>query len=540
MSTELMQWAWEATLWASLAIALVVPVRWVLGRFCGARTSLLAWTLVPLVCVVTVLPSRTVEISVPLDAVPAMSASAVSVAATQSVQPAPQMQPAVMVTAWVVGALVWLLLFALRQHALDREIGRRHCRGRICFSEAARIGPMVLGVTRPKVVLPRDFRTRFSRAQQRLVLAHELTHIRRHDPLWNLVAVVFQCLLWFNPLVHWAASRFRRDQELACDEAVLESRLAARRDYANALLQLDCPSTFGALAFGAHPLKERIMMLTRMRHLSSNRRRLGRSLTALLALGIGVAAWAADTETRAAADALFAFDITVTVDGVREEGTLTVTGDSVIKPVDGEPVFLARERLLFEHESEDSGWSADIELTRAGDKTFWVSATVLKNGQVVAASKNIIKSDAPLSIEQADLGTGAGTYRIDIAPVDVPSFGDAKEEAVPTARSAQVFLSIDEATAMKRIEWPRGNGETEMVAFNYAGEAEPWDARLVVEGIGPDKVKMCIDSIELGDLSTGGGCMMFDRETRDNAYMMGSLGETGIPLRLDMVPNMHE
>src|SRR6056297_2368667 len=104
MSADLMQWAWEVALWASAAIVLVVPLRWVLGRLFGLRTSILAWTLVPLVCAATALPPRTVEISVPLEAVPAMSASTVSVAATQSVQPAPQLLPAAMVTAWVVGA----------------------------------------------------------------------------------------------------------------------------------------------------------------------------------------------------------------------------------------------------------------------------------------------------------------------------------------------------------------------------------------------------------------------------------------------------
>lgn len=543
MSAELMQWAWETALWASVAILLVVPVRWMLGRLFGARVSILAWALVPLVCVATMLPPRTVENSVRVEAGTATSvspASTGSVAAPTTTRIEPRIPSSAVAAAWAAGALAWLLVFGMRQRALGKRIGAQRCAGRICVSDAAGIGPVVVGVFSPRVVLPADFRSRFSRSQQRLVLAHELIHIRRRDPLWNLVAVAFQCLLWFNPLVHWAASRFRRDQELACDEAVLEPRLAARRDYADALLQLDYPSAFGALAFGAHPLKERIMMLTRMRHQSQRRRRLGRSLTALLALGIGVAAWAADTGTRAATDALFAFDITVTVDGVREEGTLTITGDSVMKPVDGEAVFMARERLMFEHESVDSGWSAEIEVTRAADKTFWVAATVLKNGQVIAASKNIIKSGAPLSIEQTDPGTGTGTYRIDIAPVDMFLLAGEEAEVVSTPRSAQVFLTIGEATTVKRIEWPRAAGETEMVAFNYSGEPELWSARLAVERIGPDQVKMCIDSIERGDLSTGAGCMMFDRATRDNAYMMHSLGETGIPVRLDMVPNVHE
>lgn len=547
MSADLMQWAWEVALWASAAIVLVVPLRWALRRFFGARTSILAWTLVPLVCVATMLPPRTIESSVRVEAetaTPVSPASNDSVTAPTPARIEPRIASSAVAAAWTAGALAWLLVFGMRQRALGKRIGARRCAGRICVSDAAGIGPVVVGVFSPRVVLPADFRSRFSRSQQRLVLAHELTHVRRHDPLWNLFAVVLQCLLWFNPLVHWAASRFRRDQELACDETVLESRFAARRDYADALLQLDYRSAFGALAFGTHPLKERIMMLTRMRHQSAKRRRLGRSLAALLALGIGVAAWAADTETRAAADALFAFDITVTVDGVREEGTLTVTGDSVMKPVDGEPVFMARERLLLEHESVDSGWSAEIEVTRAGDKTFWVSATVLKNGQVIAASKNMIKSGAPLSIEQTDPGTGSGTYRIDIAPLDMSLLTSEEDEAVPTPRSAQVFLTVDGNTAGKRVEWPGEPGASMQVVFDYTGEPAPWNAQVGVERLDEEQVKLCVDKLELaleeGVFSASAGCMIIDVTAGENGYMFGNLGEIGVSFRMDMVPNVHE
>ena len=46
-----------------------------------------------------------------------------------------------------------------------------------------------------------------------------------------------RCLFWFNPAVHFAALWARHDQELACDESVVTSKICARHEYANALLK---------------------------------------------------------------------------------------------------------------------------------------------------------------------------------------------------------------------------------------------------------------------------------------------------------------
>lgn len=542
MSADLMQWAWEVVLWASIAIVLVVPLRWLLGRLFGARVSILAWMLVPLVCVATMLPPRTVEISVPVETVPATPVANVPVAATQSVRPAPQMLPVVLVTAWAFGALVWLLVLRLRQRSLDRQIGAWHCRGRVFLSEADRIGPMVVGVLRPRVVLPANFRTRFSRLQQRLVLAHELTHIRRRDPLWNFVAAMFQCLLWFNPLVHWAASRFRRDQELACDAAVLESRSGAKREYAGALLQLDHPPSFGLPAFGSHPLKERIRMLKRIRNDSPRRRRMGIAATALLALGIGFAAWAADTETRESDESeMFSFNFEVTVDGVRAEGTRAITGDEAVNRTGGKPRLLARERLLFEHKSTESGWSAEIEVKRLPDDRFHIDGQILRNGELIGTPILITEADKPAVIEIADPKTGESSYRIDVTPVELSSpFGaDAKDKTKPVLRSAQIFLTVDGNSVGRRVEWPPIDGDTVMV-LSYSGQPEPWSAQIAVERLDADQIMLCIESIETRQLADSAGCMMYDIRNSGNAYMMGSLGETGTPYRFDMVPNKHD
>lgn len=88
---------------------------------------------------------------------------------------------------------------------------------RICVSNSRR-APLTFGVFRPTVLLPEDLPV--GDAQFRLVLAHELAHIRRRDCLRKLLLTVCLCLYWWNPLVWLMVWLANRDMELACDEAV--------------------------------------------------------------------------------------------------------------------------------------------------------------------------------------------------------------------------------------------------------------------------------------------------------------------------------
>jgi hypothetical protein len=101
------------------------------------------------------------------------------------------------------------------------------------------------------------------------VLAHEQAHRERGDALVNVVATIWLCLSWFNPLMYWAVARLRFDQELACDAVVLAPRATLRRRYAAALLRTQLaaeagpPVPIGCAWQSVHPLKERIAMLKR-------------------------------------------------------------------------------------------------------------------------------------------------------------------------------------------------------------------------------------------------------------------------------------
>lgn len=97
-------------------------------------------------------------------------------------------------------------------------------------------GPIVVGAISPIVVVPRSS-TGWSVERWRIVLLHELAHVRQRDGLINLVAQLACCLHWIDPLAWIAARRLREERELAADDAVLRAGARAS-SYAEHLVEL--------------------------------------------------------------------------------------------------------------------------------------------------------------------------------------------------------------------------------------------------------------------------------------------------------------
>jgi TonB-dependent SusC/RagA subfamily outer membrane receptor len=142
------------------------------------------------------------------------------------------------VIGWMFGAMLFALMQSWQQYSFVRRLGvLRKISNGAWISESMDIGPAVVGVFPPRMVLPTDFFQRFSAPEQTFVLAHESMHILRRDPLANFVVVVVRSLVWFHPLVHLAIRYFRIDQELACDADVLSMHSQGRHHYASAILK---------------------------------------------------------------------------------------------------------------------------------------------------------------------------------------------------------------------------------------------------------------------------------------------------------------
>jgi beta-lactamase regulating signal transducer with metallopeptidase domain/N-acetylglutamate synthase-like GNAT family acetyltransferase len=168
--------------------------------------------------------------------------------------------------AWLAGAFVVMARLAvgtariwlLTRHAqgvesswvmLARTLAvRLRLRRRVRIFKTDRISmPMTWGLMRSAVLLPKDS-DEWSTECRWIVMAHELTHVKRRDCLIQALAQLACAVYWFNPLVWFAAWRLRVERELACDDHVLEAGAKAS-DYASHLVEI--ASSFGAANCGS-------------------------------------------------------------------------------------------------------------------------------------------------------------------------------------------------------------------------------------------------------------------------------------------------
>ena len=119
---------------------------------------------------------------------------------------------------------------------LRRQLGVRG--GMRLKATSEPIGPAVFGLFRPVLLLPEQLLQRCSTDQIEPILAHELMHIRRRDPLVAVLQVASQTLWWFHPLVWWANRRITQERERCCDEQVLAHLDCPPAHYAHVLLDV--------------------------------------------------------------------------------------------------------------------------------------------------------------------------------------------------------------------------------------------------------------------------------------------------------------
>jgi TonB family protein len=92
------------------------------------------------------------------------------------------------------------------------------------------------GVVRPQLLLPFDA-DQWSEERLRIVLIHELAHIKRLDWLVQMLAESARAIYWFNPLFWLLYRRLRLESEHACDDIVLNLGTDGRH-YAAHLLDI--------------------------------------------------------------------------------------------------------------------------------------------------------------------------------------------------------------------------------------------------------------------------------------------------------------
>lgn len=96
--------------------------------------------------------------------------------------------------------------------------------------------PMAWGIFNLWLVLPENFET-WPTERRRVVVLHELAHLRRRDCLAQALARFALAMHWPNPLAWLATRRMTAEREQACDDAVLTAGVGGP-SYAHHLVEI--------------------------------------------------------------------------------------------------------------------------------------------------------------------------------------------------------------------------------------------------------------------------------------------------------------
>lgn len=164
----------------------------------------------------------------------------------------------VLLSVWAIGTVLVFMTFFVRcirqmnvvirdrsenQQAIDQmvaDLARRiGLRGRVeVVLTRSNVGPAVVGLFRPKIILPSAIVDGRDVSELEPILAHELVHIRRGDLWLGAAQWVIQAVWWFHPLV-WLGNRMmNRDAERCCDEEVIAELRYSPARYARMLLDV--------------------------------------------------------------------------------------------------------------------------------------------------------------------------------------------------------------------------------------------------------------------------------------------------------------
>jgi beta-lactamase regulating signal transducer with metallopeptidase domain len=121
------------------------------------------------------------------------------------------------------------LFETLRQSGIRRKV-------KIFVSDDVRV-PTALGFFQPSILFPAWTLAQLSAEELKVILLHELAHLRRWDDWTNLIQKVLKAVFFFHPAVWWIEGRLSLEREMACDDLVLEQTGSAS-SYAASLVSV--------------------------------------------------------------------------------------------------------------------------------------------------------------------------------------------------------------------------------------------------------------------------------------------------------------
>ena len=94
---------------------------------------------------------------------------------------------------------------------------------------------MVIGLLRPVILINSSLVSGLTPIQLEQIIAHELAHVYRFDPLTQLIQRLIESVLFFHPAVWYVSQKASSLREMCCDEMVAQRH--CRIEYAETLVQ---------------------------------------------------------------------------------------------------------------------------------------------------------------------------------------------------------------------------------------------------------------------------------------------------------------
>lgn len=136
---------------------------------------------------------------------------------------------------FVYAALLFYTRRKLKKMAAGME--KRNKDGTVIYVTKMPVTPSVIGVFRPKIVMPEIIIEEYGQKEFQTILLHEKTHIRLGHLLFYLLWDILRALLWLNPFLTAGTKYFREDMEEICDWVTIKRSEGKAYAYGQLLLK---------------------------------------------------------------------------------------------------------------------------------------------------------------------------------------------------------------------------------------------------------------------------------------------------------------
>jgi beta-lactamase regulating signal transducer with metallopeptidase domain/predicted nucleic acid-binding Zn-ribbon protein len=347
-------------------------------------------------------------------------------------------------------------------HTLARRLGLRRPARLLASSRVS--APMAGGIWRPVVFLPAAALTWTAECRD-VVLAHEIAHLARRDPLRHLVVRLAVALYWFNPLVWIAARQATAAREHACDDAVLA--LGTRPSaYARVLLDLAESMQTAAPALEALPMVERSLLEARVMTIlnddlpPANRRRVGIPATGLVLLTLSVAAArpaATDSAARIAAVTTLTEPMPGSASNPSEVPATKAEGGAETLALSAEAQDVPRDSACWWDELDGVSFSGQISTSNRGGRT------VIREQIGTRGTDRVIQQTL-------------GDVRVCMLAEDAGDRADSERPSQWVDRARRVVLETRRGNTVQRLETGRDAGGSQRTSWRVGSAERPLDA----------------------------------------------------------------